>query len=104
MPATSKTADRAPSERQLRLDRKLDQNAALALTQSFRDMRGHDLRLDAGMTEHFGTLAVQSILAAARTWAKDDLRLRIGNVSDACVDQLRLLGFTPESLAQGDET
>lgn len=104
MPATSGTADRAPSEWRLRLDRKLDQNAALALTRSFHEARGNDIRLDASETEYFGTLAVQSILAAARTWAADGQRLQIDNVSSTCIDQLGLLGFTPDSLTRGDAT
>ena len=92
---------KAPKAAQLRLAPKLDQKAAIALAEDLRARRGADLGLDAGDTTHVGTLAVQVILAAARSWSGDGHALRLVNVSDACVDQLSLLGFTPETLVQG---
>ena len=59
------------------------------------------LGLDAAATTHVGTLAIQTILAAARSWARDGHSLKLVNVSDTCVDQLGLLGFTPETLVEG---
>jgi chemotaxis protein CheX len=86
---------------QLRLSEKLDQKAAIALADELRERRGADLGLDAGATSHVGTLAIQTIIAAARSWARDGHSLKLVNVSDACVDQLSLLGFTPETLVEG---
>jgi chemotaxis protein CheX len=100
MPA-SKGKAKEPKTAQLRLPPKLDQKAAIALVEDLRARRGADLGLNAADTAHLGTLAVQAVLSAARTWAADGHRLSIFNVSDACVDQLSLLGFTPETLVEG---
>ncbi|MBM9594386.1 STAS domain-containing protein [Roseitranquillus sediminis] len=80
---------------------KLDQKAAIALADELRGQRGADLDLDAAASRHIGSLAVQVIVSAARTWAASGHALRLVNVSDACVEQLGLLGFTPEGLVEG---
>lgn len=100
MPARTGKANESESAR-LRLPAKLDQKAAIALADDLRARRGGDLGLDAGETRHIGTLAVQALLSAARTWASDGHTLTISNISDACIDQLSLLGFTPETLIEG---
>lgn len=100
MPASTGQASE-PTSAQLRLPAKLDQKAAIALVDDLRARRGADLGLNAADTVHFGTLAVQAVLSAARTWSEEGHKLSIFNVSDACVDQLSLLGFTPETLVEG---
>lgn len=100
MPASTGKA-KGPKSAQLRLPAKLDQKSAIALADDLRARRGADLGLDARETTHFGTLAVQTVLSAARSWASDGRKLTIFNVSDSCVDQLSLLGFTPETLVEG---
>jgi anti-anti-sigma regulatory factor len=100
MPASTGRA-REPKQGQLRLPQKLDRKAAITLVDDLRARRGGDLGLDASETRHFGTLAVQTVVSAARTWAAEGHRLTIHSVSDACVDQLSLLGFTPETLVEG---
>ena len=101
MPARTGKAAKAAKPVRLRLAHKLDQKAAIALAEDLRERRGADLGLDASATTHIGTLATQTILAAARSWARDGHSLKLVNVSDTCVDQLRLLGFTPETLVEG---
>jgi chemotaxis protein CheX len=101
MPARKRELAKASKGAHLSLPPKLDQKAAIALADDLRARRGADLGLDAGATTHVGTLAVQTILAAARSWSADGHRLKLVNVSDACVDQLGLLGFTPETLVEG---
>ena len=100
MPVSTGKAKEAKTA-QFRLPAKLDQKAAIALADDLRARRGADLGLDAGETTHFGTLAVQAMVSAARSWASDGHKLTIFNVSDACVDQLSLLGLTPETLVEG---
>jgi chemotaxis protein CheX len=101
MPARTGQAAKALAPAQLKLSQKLDQKAAFALADELRARRGADLGLDASATTHIGTLAIQVILAGARSWARDSRSLKLVNVSDACVDQLGLLGFTPETLVEG---
>ena len=101
MPARAGKAATASKAARLRLPEKLDQKAAISLADDLRGRRGADLGLDAGDTIHIGTLAVQTILSAARSWVSDGHSLKLVNVSDACVDQLGLLGFTPETLVEG---
>ena len=94
-------AAKGPKAPSVLLAPKLDQKAAIALAEELRARRGADLCLDARDTTHVGALAVQVVLAAARTWARDGRALHLVGVSDACVDQLSLLGFTPETLVEG---
>ena len=70
MPARTKAA-KASKSAQLRLSEKLDQKAAIALAEDLRERRGADLGLDASATIHIGTLAIQTIISAARSWATD---------------------------------
>lgn len=101
MPARTGRAATASKTVRLQLSAKLDQKAAIALADELRELRGSDLCLDAQATTHIGTLAIQTFIAAARSWADDGHSLKLINVSDACVDQLSLLGFTPETLVEG---
>jgi chemotaxis protein CheX len=85
----------------LSLAPKLDLKGATALADELRDKRGSDLVLDAARTKHIGAMGVQVLLSAAATWAEDGRALSMADVSDACVDQLHLLGFSPERLMAG---
>ncbi len=101
MPASKVPAAKTPKTKHLRLAAKLDQNATIDLVRALRERRGADLGLDASDTTHFGTLAVQAIISAARTWANDGHKLSLANVPDICIDQLSLLGLHPEKLVEG---
>lgn len=100
MPATKGKAAKGSTDR-ISLPAKLDQKAVSALADELRGRRGGDLMLDAAATRQLGSLAVQTLLCAARSWARDGRRLALVNLSDACVEQLRLLGFSPETLLEG---
>lgn len=102
MPARMVKAATGSKPARIRLSERLDQKAAIALARDLRERRGVDLGLDLSATTHVGTLAIQTILAAARSWARDGRSLELVNVSDACIDQLGLLGFTPETLVEGN--
>ncbi len=86
----------------LPLNAKLDLKGATALADELRARRGADLILDASATKHIGASGVQVLLSAVASWAADGHRISLADVSDACVDQLHLLGFSPESLMTGD--
>lgn len=85
----------------LSLAPKLDMKGALALADELRARRGADLTLDAAETRHIGALGVQVLLSAALSWIQAGHALALVGVSDACLDQLQLLGFSPESLMAG---
>ena len=87
--------------RVIALPQRLDMNAAINLAEELRPLAGVDVTLDAAETTHVGTLCLQTIFAAATAFAAAGHRLRLANVSDAAIDQLRLLGFTPEALEAG---
>ena len=85
------------------LPARLDMNGAAALAETLRGMVDTDVALDAAATRHFGALGVQTIHAAAIAWAAAGRRVSLGGVCDAALDQLSLLGFTPETLIAGGE-
>lgn len=88
------------SDTTLLLAPKLDFKSAPELAKSILDLQGKDLRLDATHVSHFGTMGVQVVRAAARSWAESGHDLSLINASDDCSDQLSLLGFTPETVTQ----
>lgn len=82
----------------LELTPRLDLTAVGDLKTAILAHRGADLTLDAGKVEHMGALAVQLIRSAARSWAEDGQMLTLENPSNDLIDQLGLMGFTPETL------
>lgn len=82
------------------LEDRLDLRSVAALAQALADRRGSDLTLDASAVRQIGALAVQVLRAAARSWAEDGYRLTFVGPSNDVVDQLALLGFTPDTLMQ----
>lgn len=84
----------------LRLEERLDLRAAGALAKALAAERGHDLVVDAASVRHAGALAVQVIRSAARSWAEDGNKLRAVHICDDVVDQIDLLGFTPDTLTK----
>ena len=86
----------------LELDARLDTSAAPALLKDLRAKSGGDLTLDAAQVTHMGALCTQAILVAAKSFAKAGHGFRIENMCDQCVEQLRLFGLSPETLASGE--
>jgi chemotaxis protein CheX len=70
----------------------LDLNAAEPLKADLLALRGQPLTLDASAVERLGGLCLQVLLAARRTWAADDVNLRLGSVSDSFADQWAAFG------------
>jgi chemotaxis protein CheX len=82
----------------LALQERLDFGAVAALKSAVEDQIGNDLDIDASAVEHMGTLCLQVLLAAAQDWAKSGHKFQMTNVSDTCLTQLSLHGFTPETI------
>ena len=79
---------------------KIDLPAAAPLAAELRGRLGADVTLDAAGVTQIGALCTQVIASAAISLAAAGHRLTIVNTSDRVVEQLRHLGFTPESLSE----
>ena len=85
----------------LRLAAKLDLRASLELAEALRTRRGTDLAIDASAVEHLGAHAVQTLLVAANSWARDGNHLALDHLPDAATGQLSVLGIDPAQLSSG---
>ena len=86
----------------LALTGKLDVTAAAAFHAELTARKGQDIVLDCEKVTLFGALCVQSCLAAAREARQQQTRFDIINVCDPVLVQLTSMGFTPETLAEGN--
>ena len=91
----------APSRRTIELPAALDLLAAGTLAESFLQFGGEDLAIDAGKVQRLGASCLQILLSAARTWKAQGASLTLAHGSERFIDDLRLLGFTPETLLSG---
>ncbi|MFT6605403.1 MAG: anti-anti-sigma regulatory factor [Halocynthiibacter sp.] len=82
------------------LDSRLDYQAIAPLSDALKAAPAGDMVLDACNVSHVGAQALQVILSAIKTRAASGGSSRIINVTDNCIDQLSLFGFTPESLTE----
>ena len=60
-----------------------------------------DLSLDMSEVKHFGALCMQVIIAAATSAKANGRKLSIINPSDRVVEQMRVMGMTPETISGG---
>lgn len=94
---------RRMSGARIELDARLDLRAVEPLAQAILEHAGADLVLDAAKVEHFGALSVQTIRAAAKTWATGGHGLMLENCSEDCRAQIATLGFSPETLTRWED-
>lgn len=83
------------------LAERLDLPAVRPLACDLLARAGCDLTLDAGRVGHLGALALQLLIAAARRWRADGVRLAIEPRSPSFDDALRVFGVDPALLAPG---
>lgn len=96
--------DPSPPLRTLELPAALDLLAAATLTESLLRFGGEDLAIDAGKVQRLGASCLQVLLSAARTWKAQGASLTLAHGSERFIDDLRLLGFTPETLLSGAQS
>ncbi|WP_238365937.1 STAS domain-containing protein [Mesobacterium pallidum] len=77
---------------------KLNTRGALKLLEEIRAARGADVTIDASRVETLGTLALQVLLSARRTWDEDGHAFGIGEVSDHMQGALALTGLDIDAL------
>ncbi|ASW05522.1 MULTISPECIES: STAS domain-containing protein [unclassified Rhizobium] len=70
----------------------LDLNEASALRGTLMGLRGSNVAIDASGVERIGTLCVQVIMAAAKTWDEDKLSFTFSKVSDAFQKTMQVIG------------
>jgi chemotaxis protein CheX len=80
---------------------KLDLVAVSALKTRLSERKEDEVILDMSEVKHFGALCLQVLLSAASTANSENRRISITNVSDRVIDQMRVMGMTPESIARG---
>jgi chemotaxis protein CheX len=79
----------------------LDLPQATNLAASLLKLVGEDLEIDASKVQRLGASCLQVLLSAARTWKAESTSLTLAHGSERFIDDLRLLGFTPETLFSG---
>lgn len=85
-------------EKNLSLAAVLDLNEASALRGKLVSMRGSNLKIDASGVERMGTLCVQVLMSAAKTWDEDKLSFTFSKVSDAFQKTMQLIGVNIDHL------
>jgi len=80
---------------------KLDLAAASALLTSLRSHDAPELVIEMSQVKHLGALCLQVLLAAAKTSNSQNRTMTLTNTSDRVIDQMRLMGMTPETIARG---
>ena len=98
----SENAIAAP--RTIELADALDLPAAARLAESLLKLVGEDLAIDASKVQRLGASCLQVLLSAARTCKAEGTSLTLAHSSERFIDDLRLLGFTPETLLSGAQT
>lgn len=83
------------------LQSKLDLPAADPLATALKQRLGADVTVDAGPVGSIGALCLQVLISAAASLKATGHRMTIINASDRLIEQMRQMGFTPESIAEG---
>ena len=90
-----------PPLRTIELAEALDLPAAVSLAESLLKLVGEDLAIDASKVQRLGASCLQVLLSAERTWKAEGTSLTLAQSSPRFIDDLRLLGFTPETFLNG---
>jgi len=86
------------AKKTLNLAAVLDLNEASTLRSKLMDMRGSNVAIDASGVERLGTLCVQVLLSAARTWNEDKLSFTFTKVSEVFQRTMQVIGVDIEHL------
>lgn len=76
------------------LPERLDMSTAADLHSALMTRLGEPLVLEAGAVRTMGALALQVLLAAARSWRANDRALRLESPSPQFLDSLSMAGLT----------
>ncbi len=87
--------------RTVELPEALDFTAAAPLADRLLNCVGEDLVIDASAVQRLGGSCLQVLIAAARTWNAENGSLTIERPSARFLEDLKSLGFEPETLLTG---
>ena len=85
----------------LMLAPKLDLTAASDLMSTLQAQTDGEIVLDLSEVKHFGALCMQVIFAASTHARSQDRTISMINASDRVIDQMRVMGMTPETITRG---
>ncbi|RVJ96073.1 STAS domain-containing protein [Sinorhizobium meliloti] len=85
-------ASRNSARNTLMLAPVLDLNEATVLHERLLALKGGAVAIDASAVERVGTLCVQVLMAASRSWEADRLSFTFAEVSDAFIKTTQLIG------------
>lgn len=80
---------------------KLDVAQASELFSTLRENKDAEVILDMSDVKLLGALCLQVLLSAAKTANEDGRAITLTNASDRVIDQMRLMGMTPETISKG---
>ncbi len=103
MAAEDQETSGKPVENRFVLQPKLDLKGSEALAKDLQVYRGESIIVDAGQVEHFGALALQTLLVAARSWHSDGHQFRVTDLSETAVEHLAVMGMD-QSAFDGERT
>ena len=83
------------------LSPRLDLSAAQGLLSVLTDTQDEDILLDMGEVTYLGALCLQVLIAAADASRTNGHGFQLINTSDRVLDQLRVMGMTPQDIAKG---
>jgi chemotaxis protein CheX len=76
----------------------LDADAAAPLKDALLQRRGKPIIVDAGQVRRVGAQSLQVLIAAARTWRRDDQAYQVANPSADFLDTMALAGLSRDDL------
>jgi chemotaxis protein CheX len=80
---------------------RLDITAASDLLTTLRGRTEAEVVVDLKEVKHLGALCLQVLLSAAKSLTAEERKIKIINTSDRVLDQMRVMGMTPEAIARG---
>ncbi len=83
------------------LTQKLDLAAATSLMTTLRASKDEEVVVDMSEVKHLGALCMQVLLAVATALNSEGRKMTVIEASDRVIDQMRVMGMTPESIAKG---
>ncbi len=82
-------------------EKKLNLSAVSGLQRDLLAIRDGDVSVEMQDVTHLGALCAQLMIAAGRLAQAEGHQFEMMNTSDQVIDQLALMGMTPQTIAEG---
>lgn len=80
---------------------KLDLAGTSDLLTTLKSLKDKEVVLDLSEVKHLGALCLQVLFSAATTANAEGRSIKLINASDRVIEQLRVMGMTPEAISRG---